>query len=117
MITNCYTGGEITCTDACLNASSRLMLAGISGGIYIKNGGNLLELLGNSILGINWSKVILEESSEQCRTPTTIIKTVIPMLRCQVVATRRRLLPLNQSAVTEKHMMKNIKTGEKVIIM
>ena len=29
----------------------------------------------------------------------------------------RELHPLNQLEVTEKHMMKNIKTGEKVIIM
>ena len=34
VISNCYTGGEITCTDTCLQKrGTRLMLAGISGGI------------------------------------------------------------------------------------
>ena len=74
-ITNCYTGGEITCTQECLNASCRLMLAGISGGIYIKNGGNLLKLLGNSILGITgYESDTGTNNSEKCKTPTTIIK-------------------------------------------
>lgn len=42
-ITNCYTGGKIVCTKKCIDnvsknrQGSRLMLAGISGGIYIKN--------------------------------------------------------------------------------
>lgn len=41
-ITNCYTGGKIICTKECIDnvsknyQGSRLMLAGISGGIYIK---------------------------------------------------------------------------------
>ena len=43
-------------------------------------------------------------------------KTAIHILRCQLIR-QRELHPLNQLEVTEKHMMKNIKTGQKVIIM
>ena len=85
-ITNCYTGGEITCTQECLDnvhyydtwsEGSRLMLAGISGGIYIKNGGNLLDLLGDSILGIDgwsWGTGDAIGNTNECTTATTIIK-------------------------------------------
>ena len=80
-ITNCYTGGEIICTDACLKNSnggngrgSMVMLAGISGGIYIKHAGNLLALLGDSILGIeDWSNDT-EDNTQPCIHPATIIK-------------------------------------------
>ena len=83
IITNCYTGGEINCTNDCLASKkgSTLMLAGISGGIYIKNQGNLLGLLGDSILGIkdyedDTTTVNKNQPSntEQCTHATTVIK-------------------------------------------
>lgn len=75
-ITNCYTGGEINCTNDCLASKngSTLMLAGISGGIYIKNQGNLLGLLGDSILGIKDYKDDTTSNNEQCSYATMVIK-------------------------------------------
>lgn len=90
VISNCYTGGEITCTDACLqNQKTRLMLAGISGGIYIKNKGNLLELLGNSILGIEGTKDDTRGNAEQCRTATTIIQNCYTYIKMPIDKTKR----------------------------
>ena len=90
VISNCYTGGEITCTDACLqNQKTRLMLAGISGGIYIKNKGNLLELLGNSILGIEGAKDDTRGNAEQCRTATTIIQNCYTYIKMPIDKTKR----------------------------
>lgn len=76
IITNCYTGGEINCTNDCLASKkgSTLMLAGISGGIYIKNQGNLLGLLGDSILGIKDYKDDTTSNNEQCSYATMVIK-------------------------------------------
>ena len=75
-ITNCYTGGEINCTNDCLASKkgSTLMLAGISGGIYIKHQGNLLGLLGDSILGIKDYKDDTTSNNEQCSYATMVIK-------------------------------------------
>ena len=77
-ITNCYTGGEIICTKDCLkNAATwhggRLLLGGITGGIYIKNGGNLLTLLGDNIKGIKGYADDTRSNSLECKTPTTSI--------------------------------------------
>ena len=79
-ITNCYTGGKIVCTKKCIDnvsknrQGSRLMLAGISGGIYIKNKGNLLTLLGESILGIKDYKDDTNGNNKKCESPATVIK-------------------------------------------
>lgn len=79
-ITNCYTGGKIICTKECINnvwknhQGSRLMLAGISGGIYIKNKGNLLTLLGDSILGVKDYKDDTNGNNKKCNSPATVIK-------------------------------------------
>ncbi|MFR2214317.1 MAG: hypothetical protein ACLS61_11195 [Ruminococcus sp.] len=80
------------------------MLAGISGGIYIKNGGNLLKLLGNSILGITgYESDTGTNNSEKCKTPTTIIKNCYTYVEnARVAAIRIRLLLLNLSAVMAK---------------
>lgn len=84
-ITNCYTGGEISCTAACLtnaknkssdgNNVAKIFIGGISGGIYIKNGGNLTELLG-TIQGITgWKDQNgYRCSGVGCDVPTTVIK-------------------------------------------
>ena len=90
VISNCYTGGEITCTDTCLQKrGTRLMLAGISGGIYIKNKGNLLELLGNSILGIEGAKDDTRGNAEQCRTATTIIQNCYTYIKMPIDKAKR----------------------------
>ena len=79
-ITNCYTGGKIICTKECIDnvsknyQGSRLMLAGISGGIYIKNKGNLLTLLGESILGIKDYKDDTNGNNKKCESPATVIR-------------------------------------------
>ena len=49
------------------------MLAGISGGIYIKNKGNLLTLLGESILGIKDYKDDTNGNNKKCESPATVI--------------------------------------------
>lgn len=84
-ITNCYTGGEISGTEKCLaNAKekspdghrrTKLFIGGITGGIYIKNGGNLTELLG-TIQGLTgWQdKTGYRCEGVGCSVPTTIIK-------------------------------------------
>lgn len=86
-VTNCYTGGEIYCTPECLQdatnrgkpwgkeigTSSRLFLGGITGGIYIKNTGNLLELMGDEIQGtLGWDSN--KCSGVVCKKATTVIK-------------------------------------------
>lgn len=90
VISNCYTGGEITCTDTCLQKrGTRLMLAGISGGIYIKNKGNLLELLGNSILGIEGAGDDTRGNAEQCKTATTIIQNCYTYIKMPIDKAKR----------------------------
>lgn len=90
VISNCYTGGEITCTDTCLrNRRTRLMLAGISGGIYIKNKGNLLELLGNSILGIEGAKDDTNNNTVPCKTATTIIQNCYTYIKMPIDKDKR----------------------------
>lgn len=90
VISNCYTGGEITCTDTCLrNRKTRLMLAGISGGIYIKNKGNLLELLGNSILGIEGAKDDTNNNTVPCKTATTIIQNCYTYIKMPIDKDKR----------------------------
>ena len=79
-ITNCYTGGKIICTKECIDnvsknyQGSRLMLAGISGGIYIKNKGKLLTLLGDSILGVKDYKDDTNGNNKKCESPATVIR-------------------------------------------
>ena len=99
VITACYTGGEIICTDKCLdNAKSKatganpygakIFLGGITGGIYLKNKGTLNELLGNNILGFtNW----VDDASangmingKKCQTATTEIKNCYTYIQMPV---------------------------------
>ena len=85
-ISNCYTGGRIVCEERILknaylhaDGGAKIFLGGITGGIYIKNGGNLLNLLGTNIRGIEgWNDTNRTDTggggnSGQCTTPTTII--------------------------------------------
>lgn len=87
-ITSCYTGGEIKCEERCrINAGTnapkpeggfktrtKLFLGGITGGIYIKNKGNLTALLGGPIKGLddNWSKDKCGDNAK-CKIATTVI--------------------------------------------
>ena len=84
-ITNCYTGGEIVCEQQTLynaywggSGGAKLFLGGITGGIYIKNGGNLLNLLGTDIKGVDLDWASKEDhtsgNNKACTTPTTVIK-------------------------------------------
>lgn len=110
VISNCYTGGEITCTDTCLqNRRTRLMLAGISGGIYIKNQGNLLELLGNSILGIEGASDDTKKNAEQCKTPTTIIQNCYTYIKMPIDKAKRitSIEPIGSNGETHDEKYKN----------
>lgn len=79
-ITSCYTGGEIKCEQRCIadagrragsDVSTKLFLGGITGGIYIKNAGNLTELLGGPIQGLtDWNT---RHNDDKCTTATTTI--------------------------------------------
>lgn len=110
VISNCYTGGEITCTDTCLQKrGTRLMLAGISGGIYIKNQGNLLELLGNSILGIEGASDDTKKNAEQCKTPTTIIQNCYTYIKMPIDKAKRitSIEPIGSNGETHDEKYKN----------
>ena len=110
VISNCYTGGEITCTDTCLQKRrTRLMLAGISGGIYIKNQGNLLELLGNSILGIEGASDDTKKNAEQCKTPTTIIQNCYTYIKMPIDNAKRitSIEPIGSNGETHDEKYKN----------
>ena len=110
VISNCYTGGEITCTDTCLQKrKTRLMLAGISGGIYIKNQGNLLELLGNSILGIEGASDDTKKNAEQCKTPTTIIQNCYTYIKMPIDKAKRitSIEPIGSNGETHDEKYKN----------
>ena len=110
VISNCYTGGEITCTDTCLQKRrTRLMLAGISGGIYIKNQGNLLELLGNSILGIEGASDDTKKNAEQCKTPTTIIQNCYTYIKMPIDKAKRitSIEPIGSNGETHDEKYKN----------
>lgn len=56
-VAQCYTGGEITCTDECLNSArpennkwgAKIFLGGITGGVYLKDEGSLRKLLGDQV--------------------------------------------------------------------
>lgn len=85
-ISSCYTGGEIKCEERCrINAGTwapspqggfktrtKLFLGGITGGIYIKNKGNLTALLGGPIKGLEepWYTC---GANQVCTVPTTVI--------------------------------------------
>ena len=99
VITACYTGGEIICTDKCLdNAKSKatganpygakIFLGGITGGIYLKNKGTLNELLGNNILGFtNWVNDASANgmiNGKKCQTATTEIKNCYTYIQMPV---------------------------------
>lgn len=76
-ITACYTGGEIVCTDACLeNAKQyyggKIFLGGITGGVYIKSG-NFIELLGDDLRGITGWQDDTSDNAKECSTPAVII--------------------------------------------
>lgn len=110
VISNCYTGGEITCTDTCLQKrGTRLMLAGISGGIYIKNKGNLLELLGNSILGIEGASDDTRGNAEQCKTATTIIQNCYTYIKMPIDKAKRitSIEPIGSNGETHDEKYKN----------
>ena len=69
VIYNAYWGGS---------GGAKLFLGGITGGIYIKNGGNLLNLLGTDIKGVDLDWASKEDhtsgNNKACTTPTTVIK-------------------------------------------
>jgi hypothetical protein len=79
-LTNSYTGGEIVITDRCyanvktstIAYGSRILLGGLTGGIYLKDGGNLGGMLGNNIQG--FSNYKSDVSSYKCSTATQTIK-------------------------------------------
>ena len=90
----CYTGGEITCTTRCLENTThryggKIFLGGLTGGIYIKAGGTMKALLGDSIKGMqNWngnSKGYGDDTGwnneKQCSTATTEIKNCYTFIK------------------------------------
>ncbi len=87
-LTMCYTGGEIRCTEECYaNArtkkdtdytrykeGAKIFMGGLTGGIYLKDGGNLGTLLGDHILGFSdYPGNTGKHNGKVCNTPTTII--------------------------------------------
>ena len=90
----CYTGGEITCTTRCLENTThryggKIFLGGLTGGIYIKAGGTMKTLLGDSIKGMqNWngnSNGYGDDTGwnneRQCSTATTEIKNCYTFIK------------------------------------
>ena len=90
----CYTGGEITCTTRCLDNTTyryggKIFLGGLTGGIYIKAGGTMKALLGDSIKGMqNWkgnSKGYGDDTGwnnkKQCSTATTEIRNCYTFIK------------------------------------
>ncbi|MDD7434921.1 MAG: hypothetical protein PUK68_00720 [Lachnospiraceae bacterium] len=90
----CYTGGEITCTTRCLDNTThryggKIFLGGLTGGIYIKAGGTMKALLGDSIKGMqNWkgdSKGQGDDTGwnnkKQCSTATTEIRNCYTFIK------------------------------------
>ncbi len=92
-LTRCYTGGEITCTKECLDTArstsdnddsehsngAKIFLGGLTGGIYLKDGGNLGVLLGDNIKGFsNYKK---NQCGNRCGTTTTLIQNCYTYIR------------------------------------
>lgn len=108
-ITSCYTGGEIKCeqrtiTDAGLpvggTTSTKLFLGGITGGIYIKNAGNLTELIGGPIQGLtDWST---RHDNSKCTTPTTVISNSYTYIKMpeDIVNVVKSVEPIGSNAET-----------------
>ena len=90
----CYTGGEITCTTRCLDNTTyryggNIFLGGLTGGIYIKAGGTMKALLGDSIKGMqNWKGNWKGQGDDtgwnnekQCSTATTEIRNCYTFIK------------------------------------
>ena len=77
-VNECYTGGEISCTEKNQQYLKKsgvfLCLGGINGGIFIKNDGNLVKLLGY-IKGVTDYRKDVDNSNNEkkCGTATTSI--------------------------------------------
>ena len=81
-LTKSYTGGEITMTSECCNTAmtsgsadgygAKIFLGGLTGGVYLKDEGNLGTMLGNHIQG--FSSYSSDVSSGKCSTATQTIK-------------------------------------------
>ena len=81
-LTNSYTGGEITATSECYNTAmtggtengygAKLFLGGLTGGVYLKDDGNLGKMLGNHIQG--FSSYSSDVSNGKCSTATQTIQ-------------------------------------------
>ena len=93
-VEECYTGGEITCTTRCLENTThryggKIFLGGLTGGIYIKAGGTMKALLGDSIKGMqnwngNWNGYGDDtgwNNEKQCSTATTEIKNCYTFIK------------------------------------
>ena len=122
-ITKCYTGGEISCTTLCENNTqkwassnycSKIFLGGITGGIYIKNGGNLMKLLGGNIRGVddnrdsNWNNT--------CTNPTQIITDCYTYIKMPgtsdaIWSHLMSLQPLGNNGETPNENVRNYHTG------
>ena len=114
-ITSCYTGGEIKCEDRCKTdaglqakdggnkTSTKLFLGGITGGIYIKNAGNLTELLGGPIQGLTvWGTS--HETSGICTEATTTISNCYTYIKMptdeKLVKVIKSIEPIGSNAET-----------------
>ena len=122
-IAKCYTGGEISCTTLCENNTqkwassnycSKIFLGGITGGIYIKNGGNLMKLLGGNIRGVddnrdsNWNNT--------CTNPTQIITDCYTYIKMPgtsdaIWSHLMSLQPLGNNGETPNENVRNYHTG------
>ena len=119
-ITSCYTGGEIKVEERCrkdaalwakdshqgFKTCSKLFLGGITGGIYIKNKGNLTELLGGPIKGLtesNYSSCAVN-GNNICYVPTTIISNCYTYIKMpddeETVAVIKSIEPIGSNGET-----------------
>lgn len=122
-ITACYTGGEIVCTDACLeNANQyyggKIFLGGLTGGIYIKSG-NFIGLLGDNLLGITGWQDDTGGNWRECSTPATIITDCYTYIRMpdsdKAYSVIKSIEPLGSNGETPWEDSKNYHVRIKIV--
>lgn len=125
-INSCYTGGEIKCEERCiknagepapeggLKTKAKLFLGGITGGIYIKNKGNLTALMGGPILGLENVGYEACGDGAVCGTATTIISNCYTYIQMPVktensdpVSVIKSIEPIGSNGETPNENSKN----------
>ena len=119
-INACYTGGEITCTAACLeNAKNgwgaHLFLSGISGGVCFKSG-NFLALLGDKVQGVLNYQDDTNRNAKPCTTPATILKNCYTYIKMPIdSANIRSIEPIGSNGETHDEKADNYHVRVQII--